>query len=208
MAKIKVLNLYAGLGGNRKLWPEDWEVTAVEIDPQIAAVYQKTFPHDRVVVGDAHDFLLKHYREYDFIWSSRPCVTHSRIRFMAVRRGSYEAVYPDLALYQEIIFLQHHFDGKYVVENVIPYYDALIKPTSMRGRHCFWANFPIPAEPCVNKAEQPIKQVSGSSSRFGFNIKDEEIDKRKDQVLRNMVDPELGLYVARCAFKERQVILA
>ena len=29
---MKVLNLYCGIGGNRKLW-EDVEVTAVELDP-------------------------------------------------------------------------------------------------------------------------------------------------------------------------------
>ena len=37
---LKVLNLYAGIGGNRKLW-ENVEVTAVEIEPDIATVYQE-----------------------------------------------------------------------------------------------------------------------------------------------------------------------
>jgi len=27
---MKVLNLYVGIGGNRKLWPKECEVTAVE----------------------------------------------------------------------------------------------------------------------------------------------------------------------------------
>lgn len=27
---MKILNLYAGIGGNRKLWPDDHEITAVE----------------------------------------------------------------------------------------------------------------------------------------------------------------------------------
>ena len=36
---IKVLNLYAGIGGNRKLW-KDVEVTAVEINEEIAGVYK------------------------------------------------------------------------------------------------------------------------------------------------------------------------
>ena len=34
---MKVLNLYAGIGGNRKLWT-NCEVTAVELDQKIAAV--------------------------------------------------------------------------------------------------------------------------------------------------------------------------
>jgi DNA (cytosine-5)-methyltransferase 1 len=45
---VKVLNLYAGIGGNRKLW-EDVEVTAVELDPKIAAIYQDFFPEDKVM---------------------------------------------------------------------------------------------------------------------------------------------------------------
>ena len=45
-----------------------------------------------------------------------------------------------MKLYQEIIFLDNWFDGKYVVENVIPYYEPLI-PAKKRGRHLYWTNF-------------------------------------------------------------------
>ena len=41
---MKVLNLYAGIGGNRKLWT-DVEVTAVEIDPKRAEIYKHYFPY-------------------------------------------------------------------------------------------------------------------------------------------------------------------
>jgi len=37
--RLKVLNLYAGIGGNRKLW-RDVDVIAVEINPEIAKIYQ------------------------------------------------------------------------------------------------------------------------------------------------------------------------
>jgi DNA (cytosine-5)-methyltransferase 1 len=77
---MKILNLYAGIGGNRKLWGNEYEVTAVEFDPKIAAIYKDFFPSDNVVVADAHQYLLDHFREYDFIWSSPPCPSHSRIR--------------------------------------------------------------------------------------------------------------------------------
>jgi DNA (cytosine-5)-methyltransferase 1 len=40
---INILNLYAGLGGNRKLW-KDCQVTAIEYDPKIAAVYKELNP--------------------------------------------------------------------------------------------------------------------------------------------------------------------
>jgi DNA (cytosine-5)-methyltransferase 1 len=118
---VKVLNLYAGIGGNRKFW--DHDVTAVEIDPKIAAVYSGLYPDDEMVIDDAHQYLLDHYTEFDFIWSSPPCQSHSRM----IRSGrNRKPRYPDLALYEEILFLQHNFDGSWVVENVVPYYKPLI----------------------------------------------------------------------------------
>jgi DNA (cytosine-5)-methyltransferase 1 len=96
---MRVLNLYAGIGGNRKLWT-GCEVTAVEIDSLIAIAYQKHFPNDRVLIGDAHEYLLNHYKEFDLIWSSRPCVSHSAVRknlYVGARGG--KPVYPDMGLY-------------------------------------------------------------------------------------------------------------
>ena len=79
---MKVLNLYAGIGGNRKLW-NGVDCTAVEIEPKIAKIYSDFFPKDKVIVGDAHQYLLEHYDDgWDFIWSSPPCPTHSITRFM------------------------------------------------------------------------------------------------------------------------------
>jgi DNA (cytosine-5)-methyltransferase 1 len=49
---MKILNLYAGIGGNRRRW-DGHEVTAVEYDPAIAEVYKALYPNDTVVVGDA-----------------------------------------------------------------------------------------------------------------------------------------------------------
>ncbi len=83
---MRVLNLYAGIGGNRKLW-EDVEVTAVEINEKIAAIYQDFFPDDKVVVGDAHAYLLEHFGEFDFIWSSPPCPTHSQLGKMRAQNN-------------------------------------------------------------------------------------------------------------------------
>jgi DNA (cytosine-5)-methyltransferase 1 len=77
---VKILNLYAGIGGNRKLWGDEYDITSVEIDPGIAAVYADLYPNDTVIVGDAHQYLLDHFQEFDFIWSSPPCPSHSRIR--------------------------------------------------------------------------------------------------------------------------------
>lgn len=200
---LKVLNLYAGLGGNRKSWT-NVKVTAVEMDAEIATAYHENFPQDTVVIADAHDYLLAHYNEFDFIWSSPPCPTHSRIRHIGTKKGNYGVVYPDMQLYQEIIFLKHNFKGKFVVENVIPYYTPLIKPTAMRERHCFWANFNIQSKESVNTADQPIEEVMSNSDRFGFSIVGKKFTKRKDQILRNLVNPAIGLFIFNSAFKDVQ----
>jgi DNA (cytosine-5)-methyltransferase 1 len=93
---MKILNLYSGIGGNRKLW-QNVEVTAVEFNEEIAAIYQEYFPDDKMIIGDAHEYLLKHYKEFDFIWSSPPCQTHSRARFWGSKGGMCEVKYPDMS---------------------------------------------------------------------------------------------------------------
>ncbi len=50
---------------------------------------------------------------------------------------------PRYEIYQEIIFLDNFFNGKYCVENVIPFYEPLI-PAKKRGRHLYWTNFNLP----------------------------------------------------------------
>tara|TARA_R110001592_G_scaffold201214_3_gene450313 strand:- start:1338 stop:1985 length:648 start_codon:yes stop_codon:yes gene_type:complete len=141
---MKILNLYACLGGNRYKWNEvkdDIEVTAVELDPECARLYQERFPNDKVIVADAHQYLLNHYKEYDFIWSSPPCPTHSRLQISLKTKSKMK--YPDMKLYEEIIFLDNFYNGKYCVENVIPFYEPLI-PAKKRGRHLYWTNFNLP----------------------------------------------------------------
>lgn len=191
---MKILNLYAGIGGNRKLW-QGVEVTAVEYNEEIAAIYQEYFPQDKVIVGDAHEYLLKHYKEFDFIWSSPPCQTHSRARFLnSIGEGKIKPIYPDMRLWQEIIFLQnYHAKCKWVIENVNPFYDFFLNPDVQIGRHCFWSNFKIRS---TNEFEEaPIHSTTSNSSAFGFELKGRKINHRKDQILRNLVNPYLGLYI-------------
>jgi len=199
---MKILNLYAGIGGNRKLW-EGHDITAVENVPEIAAVYQDFFPNDTVVVADAHKYLLDHFGEYDFIWSSPPCPTHSKIGRMRmlnndVKTGSHKTPvrYPDIRLYQEIILLNHFFDGKWLVENVIGYYEPLIKPQTFQ-RHHFWANFYIPPMrlPADNIDKGNRKQWEEA---LGFDLTGYG-GFRKDTVLRNCVHPHLGAHILRAA---------
>ena len=132
MAKIKILNLYAGIGGNRKLWPnEEIEVTAIENNEKIAKIYQDFFPNDKVIITDAHQYLLEHYKEFDFIWSSPPCPTHSICNHFLNAQGVVR--YPSMKLWQEIIFLRTFFFGKFCVENVRTYYEPLIMPQELQN---------------------------------------------------------------------------
>lgn len=194
---MKVLNLYAGIGGNRKLW-EDVEVTAVEWDAPTAEVYQSYFPDDKVIVGDAHKYLLDHYKEFDFIWSSPPFPTHSEMRRCGTYKGQQPAVYPEMDLYQEIILLQAYakIGSKWIVENVNPYYEPLIPPTKKLHRHFYWSNFPIGNFEVTD--DRKHLDIKSKSTVYGFNVKNTNI-KNKVKALRNMVDPELGLYILDCA---------
>lgn len=196
---MKILNLYACLGGNRYKWT-DCEVTAVELDHELARLYQERFPNDKVIIADAHQYLLDHYKEFDFIWSSPPCPTHSRARFWSSSNydTTTQPVYPEMVLYQEVIFLEHYFKGKYCVENVIPYYDPLI-PAQKRGRHLYWCNFKLP-----NDVGERTIQIGAGADEVKRLCEFHDYDfyqyrggQRIDKIARNLVDYEVGLTILK-----------
>jgi len=198
---IKVLNLYAGIGGNRKLWT-DVDVTAVELNPDIAKIYQDFFPDDTVVVADAHQYLLDHYKEFDFIWSSPPCPSHSEIRRCGTYRGQQPAIYPEMSLYQEIILLQFYAPNgqKWVIENVDPYYEPLIQPSKKLHRHFYWSNFRIDNFTVTD--DRKHMDIKSNSTVYGFSLSDSGLSSSaKVKTLRNMVDPELGLHILNQALE-------
>ena len=199
---MKVLNLYAGIGGNRKNWT-DVSVTAVEIDPLLAAIYAQRFPDDVVLVEDAHQYLLDHYKEFDFIWSSPPCQSHSSFRQnICVRFRGTPALYPDMRLYQEIVFLQYNASCRWAVENVKPYYKPLILPDAVLHRHLFWSNFKISDHTGRGLGLKIRKaQIPDLERGLGLSLKEFRI-KNKRQVLRNCVDPQLGFHVLESARAE------
>ena len=204
---MKILNLYACLGGNRYKWDEvtDIEVTAVELDPECARLYQERFPNDTVIVADAHQYLLDHYKEFDFIWSSPPCPTHSRVRFSQKHKN--EPKYPDMKLYEEIIFLDKYFNGKYCVENVIPFYEPLI-PAKKRGRHLYWTNFNLPnvlsqRKVRISAGEGEHIEVKNLSKFHDYDFwKYKKQVKGKQRIVkmaRNLVDFEAGRTILETA---------
>jgi DNA (cytosine-5)-methyltransferase 1 len=188
---MRILNLYAGIGGNRKLWSDDHEVVSVEYDEHVAAVYADLYPQDKTVVDDAHQYLLDHFREYDFIWSSPPCPTHSKANLSLQGYGIYR--YPEMSLYQEVVFLRHFFKGAWVVENVDGYYEPLIQPEANIDRHLFWASSPI--APTTFERGYNVNRATKESLALRHGIELPTWAKGKRKMLRNAVMPELGRYV-------------
>jgi len=193
---MKILNLYAGRGGNREKWGDEHDITAVELDPKIAEIYKSLYPNDKVIVGDAHDYLLKNFLDFDFIWTSPCCPTHSRTNYFTqsivkVRK------YPDMKLWQEIIYLTQFCKSLtlFCVENVIPYYQPFLPNHTKIGRHLLWSNFIIPViEMPKNEIGTMMKQYVGT----GKHAHD------KSQIDRNAVNSDLGLHVLNCAISEHE----
>lgn len=203
---MKILNLYACLGGNRYKWDEvtNVDVTAVEWDRDLAELYQERFPNDKVIVADAHQYLLDHYKEFDFIWSSPPCPTHSRARGWNTKL---KTKYPDMKLYEEIILLETvskgqtpRFKGKYVVENVIPYYEPLI-PGLKRHRHLYWTNFNLP-NTLTDRSVQisaGLDEVKKLCKFHDYNFYQYKGKQPTKKIARNLVDYEAGRTILETA---------
>ena len=213
---MKILNLYCGIGGNRKNWGDEHDITAVELEPKIAKIYQDFFPKDKVIVADAHQYLLEHYKGFDFVWSSPPCPTHSGVNYFLNAQGCIR--YPDMSLWQEIIFLQHFCKTKYVVENVKSYYEPFVKPILI-DRHYFWSNFYIRDWKTTKKKGFNITLLNTRASTrreqevilkdlqeyHGFDLSPYKIaDKRR--LLANCVKCELGLHILKESQKEQMML--
>lgn len=107
--------------------------------------------------------------------------------------GGFNIRYPDMQLYQEIIILKHFFRGKYCVENVVAYYEPLIKPEAF-GNHWFWTNILMPHVHTEGRGMGDGETIEGLCKRKGFKSKDlDGLDKRL--VLRNCVEPEVGKHI-------------
>jgi len=204
MKRIKLLNLYAGIGGNIELLDENiYDITNVELNPKIAKVLQDRKPNQKVLIEDAHEYLLNNYQEFDIIWASRPCQRHSKMN-MATRHNMVR--YIDGGLFEEIIFLKTYFKGKWIVENVVPYYEIYSNPTKI-GRHLFWTNFDIPEMEEIPKSPKGMMNLATVGQKqimmdwLGIHYK-ENIYYEKNhcpvQILRNCVHPLLGKHIIDC----------
>lgn len=211
---MKILNLFAGIGGNRTLWGDTHEITSVEWDQQIAMIYLKRFPHDTIIIGDAYEYFLENFEKFDFVWASPPCTTHTRLVRCNIGHRyngkNFHAKLPDFRLYSLIVFLQENFRGKWVVENVTTYYKPLIQPTSLIGRHYIWSNFVIPnldgtAEHLPFDDDDLEKGCNWKGIDWDF-ISNLNIEKGKlKQIINNCVNPKEGRYILKYALTLKQM---
>ena len=101
--------------------------------------------------------------------------------------------YPDMKLWQEIIFLNQFFKGLWMVENVIPFYEPFLPQYTKIGRHFIWSNFKIPViEMPKNEIGTMMKQYVGT----GKHAHDKSLEDR------NAVNSELGLHILNCAVRK------
>jgi len=201
MKKTKLLNLYSGVGGNVKLLDRTkYEITSIELDTKISAKYKELFPDDILINADAKEYLLNHFEEFDIIWASPPCQSHSKMAKFGRNR---KPIFTDMALYEVIMFLKNYCnDKKWVVENVVPYYKPLIEPTIKIERHLFWSNFEF-EEVTVPGIKNFINKttVSGSNELkewLGLNYTGNVYYRNNHcpaQVLRNCVHPLVGKHI-------------
>jgi len=195
---MKILNLYAGLGGNRYGWGDDHKIHSFEYNLDIASIYKERFKRDYIYTHDAHEWLLTLHKGagFDFIWSSPPCQTHSSFRQnICVRYRGTPPVYPDMKLWQEILFLQANATCNWVVENVKPYYTPLIPPSFTIGRHYFWSNKVIDTSLFTpRKSNIRSAQIKDLQLYHDIDLSHVKISNKR-QLLRNMVDYEVGKFV-------------
>ena len=98
-----------------------------------------------------------------------------------------------MKLYQEILFLQHYYKGKYVVENVIPYYQPLIQ-AKKRGRHLYWTNFNLPSDLGDRRfaISQTKNEMNGLCIFHDYDFRKYKGTQNKTKIARNLVDYEAG----------------
>jgi hypothetical protein len=129
------------------------------------------------------------FKKFDFIWASPPCPTHSRTNYFtqAIKKVP---TYPDMKLWQEIIYLNQFYKGLWCIENVIPFYEPFLPQYTKIGRHFIWSNFKIPViDMPKNEIGTMMKQYEGT----GKHAHDKSLADR------NSVNSDLGLHVLQSA---------
>ena len=175
--KIKVLNAFAGLGGNTELWDrKKYDVIHIENNINRYDFLADKFPDDVVIDRDAYEYIERYFMAYDIIWASPPCQTHSSVRWLNESKPGFKYKIPDMRLYGLIHFLKRAAKNQiWIVENVEPYYQPLIETKARVGRHIVWSNRYISDK----------KYPSDNIIHITKNRKD----------VRDRMNPEIGKYI-------------
>lgn len=193
-----IYNGCAGLGANCYLLGDNYDVTHVEHCEKIASVNKKINPNHKVIVDDAFSYFQEHHKEFSGAWFSPNCQSHTKM--VKATRHKVNRI-PDMTgLYGTIIFLEHFFDGPWVVENVIPFYKPLIEPTLRVGRHLFWSNVDLFGIEDVKRPNGFINKTNRQGADelkkwLGIDFDGYVYYKNNHcpaQVLRNSVHPLIG----------------
>jgi DNA (cytosine-5)-methyltransferase 1 len=214
MSLIRILNLYAGIGGNARHWRKVAKenglniiIDHVEINQDLCKELERLFPYDNVFNQDAHKYLEflaleNHLDKYDIIWSSPPCQTHSRMKRINSKKY-HKSSYIDPSLYQQIILLKYNFNGIYFVENVKPYYGVIFDGIEI-GRHVIWSNIDVNDIGFRYNKKLFDLSIEELQKEYGIKLSKNiylEYPKGHDpkQVYRNAVHPTLGELIFRRA---------
>ncbi len=184
----KILNLYAGIGGNRALWDKlkNIHVTAVESNPKIAAIYSMLYPNYTVIIADAHDYLFKHFQDYDFIWSSPPNV-----------RPAYTPYFEDFTLFQHVFFM-HRFCKAYCIECPDVYWTQeetqIGKPVNCY-KSSYWSSFRFPRI-AVNGIQRDfyMSKETAKRNRTGIDLSVVKY-KNKRKLFTDATMPQVGFEI-------------
>ena len=177
---MRVLNLYAGVGGNRLHWTGA-DVTAVELDPAIAEIYSHHFPKDEMIIGDAHEYLRDYVDDgWDLMIAHPPCTyfANSGVCWLHTEEGRWEkldeaAVFFNTLLDSSILLIcvENPIPHKYAIERIGGRkYTQLIQPYMFGHKEtkatCLWLKGLDPLIPTSDLKKETMALPSAQRQRI------------------------------------------
>ncbi len=209
--KIKILDLFCGIGGVAKGFQRylleqgmSFEYYAVDVDPKVLRAHKKFNPLSNTILRDAYSFTDDELLEFDFIWASPPCETHSRLNFYNWGNPK-KYKEPDMRFY-ELIEMLYRLNIPFVVENVEPYYKPPIKPSVKVYRHVLWTNLSIrPFRvdlPNFSDVKDDVKSLTKYHGVPRDVVNTLGTARKARSALRDMVNPIVSYNIAKQIFPQ------